>query len=491
MKKKNGFTLIELLAVIVILAIIALIATPIILNLINKARQGAAQDAAYGVRKEAQLVYSTSLIEHPNTFDKIEVGFNNGNITTSYYETSSSSAIVDEVKFELDGTKPTSGTITIHGNGRIEYSDIVINGYSCVIPESGKITCGGSSSGSEENSENGSNSGSVASNAPALTLSESGSYATFEIEEDIAGYCITKVNDSTTCDEFVVPEENQTSVTLLGTKGKNYIFLKKTNNEITDGAEFEVAGLPSETFENKNNGDEISLGGYNWHIIGQDDTKIWLLMDAFDGTGTTDSNRQIPLMAHCTDDTDGLTDCTSNGNYYVYSWDKSQIRTYLNTTFYNNLSDEIKSSIVSTEVCSDPSLKSSTEYSYGGYTKSEIESISGATCNNGYTSDKVRLISQSEYYNLTSYYSTTTYPVSAPVGNGKGYIPQVSYITRLSTNNWLYSSTISYWWTMSVDSYNRSFEDKYVYPVYPNGNLSANDWADWKYSVRPVIVLQK
>ena len=37
--KKNGFTLIELLAVIVILAIIALIATPIILGIINDARQ--------------------------------------------------------------------------------------------------------------------------------------------------------------------------------------------------------------------------------------------------------------------------------------------------------------------------------------------------------------------------------------------------------------------------------------------------------------------
>ena len=38
-KMKKGFTLIELLAVIVILAIIALIATPIILGIINDARE--------------------------------------------------------------------------------------------------------------------------------------------------------------------------------------------------------------------------------------------------------------------------------------------------------------------------------------------------------------------------------------------------------------------------------------------------------------------
>lgn len=45
---KKGFTLVELLAVIVILAIIALIATPIILNVIDSARKNAAINSAYG-----------------------------------------------------------------------------------------------------------------------------------------------------------------------------------------------------------------------------------------------------------------------------------------------------------------------------------------------------------------------------------------------------------------------------------------------------------
>ena len=48
MNKKKGFTLVELLAVIVILAIIALIATPIILNVINDAKKEAAKDSFYG-----------------------------------------------------------------------------------------------------------------------------------------------------------------------------------------------------------------------------------------------------------------------------------------------------------------------------------------------------------------------------------------------------------------------------------------------------------
>ena len=48
MKKKKGFTLIELLAVIVILAIIALIATPIVLNIIKTSRKGAFARSAEG-----------------------------------------------------------------------------------------------------------------------------------------------------------------------------------------------------------------------------------------------------------------------------------------------------------------------------------------------------------------------------------------------------------------------------------------------------------
>ena len=46
--KRKGFTLIELLAVIVILAIIALIATPTILGVIEKARKGASEQSALG-----------------------------------------------------------------------------------------------------------------------------------------------------------------------------------------------------------------------------------------------------------------------------------------------------------------------------------------------------------------------------------------------------------------------------------------------------------
>ena len=58
MKSNKGFTLIELLAVIVILAIIALIATPIILGVIDTAKKGSAEASALAYIKavEDQIV---------------------------------------------------------------------------------------------------------------------------------------------------------------------------------------------------------------------------------------------------------------------------------------------------------------------------------------------------------------------------------------------------------------------------------------------------
>lgn len=66
---KKGFTLIELLAVIVILAIIALIATPIILNVIDKAEKGALKDSAYGIIESGQLYYAKNLKQDLKTIE--------------------------------------------------------------------------------------------------------------------------------------------------------------------------------------------------------------------------------------------------------------------------------------------------------------------------------------------------------------------------------------------------------------------------------------
>ena len=60
---KKGFTLIELLAVIVILAIVALIATPLILNVIEESRKNAFKNSAYGLIEAVELDYAKDIME--------------------------------------------------------------------------------------------------------------------------------------------------------------------------------------------------------------------------------------------------------------------------------------------------------------------------------------------------------------------------------------------------------------------------------------------
>lgn len=60
---KKGFTLIELLAVIVILAIIALIATPIILGIIEDSRKSARENSAKYIASTIDTSYATAYMK--------------------------------------------------------------------------------------------------------------------------------------------------------------------------------------------------------------------------------------------------------------------------------------------------------------------------------------------------------------------------------------------------------------------------------------------
>ena len=75
--KRKGFTLIELLAVIVILAVIALIATPMIMNYIEDARDGALKATARNIIDTGEKMYAKELLDNPNetpviSFDELE-----------------------------------------------------------------------------------------------------------------------------------------------------------------------------------------------------------------------------------------------------------------------------------------------------------------------------------------------------------------------------------------------------------------------------------
>ena len=64
MKTKKGFTLIELLAVIVILAIIALIATPIVLDIINDSRISSYERSAEMYLKAVEIAVANEKVSN-------------------------------------------------------------------------------------------------------------------------------------------------------------------------------------------------------------------------------------------------------------------------------------------------------------------------------------------------------------------------------------------------------------------------------------------
>ena len=62
LKYNKGFTLIELLAVIIILAVIALISTPVVLNVIENVKLKSIVNSCYGVMEGAKYKYTESLL---------------------------------------------------------------------------------------------------------------------------------------------------------------------------------------------------------------------------------------------------------------------------------------------------------------------------------------------------------------------------------------------------------------------------------------------
>jgi prepilin-type N-terminal cleavage/methylation domain len=79
---KKGFTLIELLAVIVILAVIALIAAPIILGIINDARESSNLRSVESYGKGIVTQTSSYQTVHPDV-DKFEICVGSGAATTA------------------------------------------------------------------------------------------------------------------------------------------------------------------------------------------------------------------------------------------------------------------------------------------------------------------------------------------------------------------------------------------------------------------------
>ena len=136
--KRKGFTLIELLGVIVVLAVIAIITTPVILGVIEKSKKGALQSSGYGL-VEAGILYHA---EYQNS-QTVRFDIKNNQIRTK-----------EENKIDYKGSIK-DGTILINNQGEVtvcindgkyaaykNYKDnkiIVVDQKTCTVPENNYI----------------------------------------------------------------------------------------------------------------------------------------------------------------------------------------------------------------------------------------------------------------------------------------------------------------------------------------------------------------
>ncbi|MBQ2946949.1 MAG: prepilin-type N-terminal cleavage/methylation domain-containing protein [Bacilli bacterium] len=127
--KKSGFTLIELLAVIVILAIIALIATPIILGIISDAKKESQERSAELYLSGVELAIARRNLTEE--FSPEECTITQGVVTCAGYE--------EPLVVEVDGEVPVSGTIKFENNKAAKDTTLTFEGFSATINEEGKL----------------------------------------------------------------------------------------------------------------------------------------------------------------------------------------------------------------------------------------------------------------------------------------------------------------------------------------------------------------
>ena len=129
---KKGFTLIELLAVIVILAVLALIATPIVLNIIDDSKKNATLRSSENYIKAIEFSIAKSVMENKRLNDGEYPIMSNGNICLG---TLAGSTCDNELIVEVSGETPESGTITIKSRKIDSYEFTYASGFVVINGE--------------------------------------------------------------------------------------------------------------------------------------------------------------------------------------------------------------------------------------------------------------------------------------------------------------------------------------------------------------------
>ena len=206
-KKKNAFTLIELLAIIVILAIIAVITVPIILNIIENSRKGAATDSAYGYKDSVNKTYIAELQNHNKL--KLEGTYtvnSDGSLIPADENTDFNEDDYDSLDVQVSGTIPSSGELT-YENNVLKSGYLVIGDYRVTFNSDGTVTTVKNTGSSSNEQGDGGNNGSEVVSNPYLTTFD-GNYIAYSWDDaSTEGY--TKFTQNPTVDTMEPDEYDE------------------------------------------------------------------------------------------------------------------------------------------------------------------------------------------------------------------------------------------------------------------------------------------
>lgn len=128
---KKGFTLVELLAVIVILAVIALITTPIITGILRDSQKEAFKDSVSSLIKVTQNYYA-GITYNDEGLLPVKITYNNKTPTAKGIDKNNTCKAISKNILDYSGENPDSGSILITKEGKVSFALYNKNLNTCV-----------------------------------------------------------------------------------------------------------------------------------------------------------------------------------------------------------------------------------------------------------------------------------------------------------------------------------------------------------------------
>ena len=172
-------------------------------------------------------------------------------------------------------------------------------------------------------------------------------------------------------------------------QGKNYIWFKDEEGNISNVIEFEIDCLYTNNAKYDENtfycsGSTVKISGIDWIILEDNNKEVTLM-------------KKDPIdekLSHCFNEKSEYCYYTKDENSN-YKWSNSYINYYLNNIFINTLDDDFKNKIIEKNICDENENTSCNNEICLGYTEEEIVS-NNYSCSR-YSYSKIKVISFEEY----------------------------------------------------------------------------------------------